>query len=210
MRGCEGKAAARVGRPDSSIPHLRPILDAANELLEPVLGEPSVRRAITASPRNTACTDPYLYGATRMPQPPHVPTPGIDTGEFDRHDAAASAAAQHLGFEGRCYGSKSGYRDRHPHHLVIFNANVCTRRDGKIWWGDLDVTVTFREIRALAEELGVTVYVLRELDARFDTAEAPLFHQAVYATDWHDDGFVPTREWAVEEGRRRRGSTPGT
>lgn len=127
----------------------------------------------------------------------------LDTGEFDRDDTAARAAAKHLGFEGRCYGSKSGYRDRHPDHLVIFNANVCTREHGKIWWGDLDVTVTFRELRALAQELEVPVYVLRELDARFDTADAPHFDRAAYVTAWNEQDLVPTRRWAIEEAARR-------
>lgn len=140
-----------------------------------------------------------------MPQPPHISTPHmLETGEFDRRDAAARAAVRHLGFDGRCYGSWSGYRDRHPDHLAIKNANVCTLQHGKIWWGDLDVTVNVRELRALARELGVTLYVLREMAARFDTAENPQFHEASYATDWHDDGFVPTRQWAVEEALRRR------
>lgn len=139
-----------------------------------------------------------------MSQPPHVQPPDpLETGEFDRHDAAAQAAARHLGFAGWCYGSMSAYRERYPEHLTIKNANICTKEHGKIWWGDLDVTANVDELRALARELGVTVWVLRESAARFRTAHAPEFHEASYATDWHEDGFVPTLAWAVAEGRRR-------
>nr|HPI82220.1 hypothetical protein [Candidatus Paceibacterota bacterium] len=37
-------------------------------------------------------------------------------------------------------GSKSGYRDRYPENLVVFNANIVTKKRGKVWHGDLDVT----------------------------------------------------------------------
>ena len=140
-----------------------------------------------------------------MPQPPHRPIPGaFETGEFDRHDDVARIAVKHLGFEGRCYGSMSEYRARNVDHLTIKNANVCTREHGKIWWGDLDVTETVGELRALARELGVIVFVLREMEARFENADAPRLHNASYATDWHQDGFLPTLTWSVQEQERRR------
>lgn len=98
-----------------------------------------------------------------MPHPPHVLTPGaLDTREFARRDAVARLAAEHLGPEGICYGTMSAYHARTPGHLTIKNANVCTREHGKVWWGDLDVTANVRELRALAQALGTTVFVIPE------------------------------------------------
>jgi hypothetical protein len=45
-----------------------------------------------------------------------------------------------LGEPGRMVGySKTLYMDAHSDHAVVFNANVCFN-DGKVWWGDLDLT----------------------------------------------------------------------
>ena len=47
--------------------------------------------------------------------------------------------------EGLLYGrmissSKSGYRNRFPENEVYFNANIFVLGEGKIWYGDIDVT----------------------------------------------------------------------
>jgi hypothetical protein len=34
---------------------------------------------------------------------------------------------------GRCFGSKSGYRLRHPRNFFIPNANIFSHKHGKIW-----------------------------------------------------------------------------
>ena len=64
--------------------------------------------------------------------------------------------------------SKSYYRDRNPNSVCYFNANIVTAKEGKIWYGDLDLTKDGETIKAIAEEYGVTLYVLREMDARFE------------------------------------------
>jgi hypothetical protein len=82
-----------------------------------------------------------------------------------------SPAASHLGFPGRMISaSKSGYKERNPDCLVIFNSNVCTEK-GKIWWGDLDVTKSKDALSELAKETGETIYVLFEMDGRFEHEE---------------------------------------
>ena len=63
-------------------------------------------------------------------------------------------------------------------NLTVFNANVCTAA-GKIWYGDLDVTRDEHMLRALAELLGEKVYVLREMDARFEDEANPKLDKAV-------------------------------
>lgn len=65
-------------------------------------------------------------------------------------------------------GSKSAYLDRYPEHLVIFNANIFTKKSGKIWFGDLDVTLDFDNLKEIADELNEDLYILREMDGRFE------------------------------------------
>jgi hypothetical protein len=62
---------------------------------------------------------------------------------------------------------------------VVFNANVLTRSEGKIWYGDLDLTKDEDDLRLLAKAKGEAVYVLREKDARFMTESNPRWDEAV-------------------------------
>ena len=68
--------------------------------------------------------------------------------------------------------SKSGYRDRNPDHLVIFNANIITEHE-KIWYGDIDISISGETLLSLANAFGVDIYVLYEIDARFDNEDNP-------------------------------------
>ena len=77
-------------------------------------------------------------------------------------------------------GSKSMYSEWNPEHIVVFNSNVCTLEDGKIWYGDIDITVDADKLTMLAKQLDRTVYVLYEMDARFDHEDKPLFNNAVF------------------------------
>jgi hypothetical protein len=94
-------------------------------------------------------------------------------------ETQSQVAVRLLGMPGRMIsGSKSGYDRAHPGHVVVFNANICTRSNGKIWYGDLDITKDEAMLKALAEALGEDVFVLSEHDARFETAAAPRFDRA--------------------------------
>jgi hypothetical protein len=84
-----------------------------------------------------------------------------------------------LGMCGRMLsGSKSGYDKAHPGNVVVFNANVCTKKLGKIWFGDIDVTRDEAKLKELAGKLGEPVYVLYEQDARFENETNPKFDMA--------------------------------
>ena len=77
--------------------------------------------------------------------------------------------------------SKSSYMVANPTHHVIFNANLCTKSAGKIWFGDLDLDLAtdqadLLELRSL---VGEDIFVLHEMDARFDNEHSPKFDQAV-------------------------------
>ena len=84
-----------------------------------------------------------------------------------------------LGFPGALISwSKSDYMDRNPNNIVIFNANVCTK-EGKIWFGDLDITLDIHKLIKLAKSLNTEVYVLYEMDDRFDTENSPLLDKYI-------------------------------
>lgn len=86
---------------------------------------------------------------------------------------------KYLGYLGcMIWPSKSRYRSSNPDNLVVFNANVCV--DGKkVWYGDIDVTKSINDLRALAKELKREVYVLNEMDGRFDHEDDPLINNYV-------------------------------
>lgn len=80
-------------------------------------------------------------------------------------------------------GSKTGYLLQYPNNLPVFNANLCTEKRGKIWYGDLDITKDKKVLSDLAVSLGEKLYVLREMDARFDNESSPKFERAVAVFD---------------------------
>jgi len=80
---------------------------------------------------------------------------------------------EHKLYVGRMVGgSKSGYRHSHPDNLVVFNANIITKKSGKIWYGDIDITVSFETLKDIADELKEDLYILRESDARFENEKS--------------------------------------
>ena len=84
---------------------------------------------------------------------------------------------------GRMIGSsKSIYRYDNPDHLVVFNANLCTGKN-KIWHGDLDLTLDYNKIQKLSNILKTKLYVLYEMDARFENEKKPLLNKAILICD---------------------------
>jgi hypothetical protein len=65
-------------------------------------------------------------------------------------------------------GSKSGYREMYPDHKVVFNANIITKSRLKCWYGDIDLDLDRDDLKLIAKDLGEPLYVLREMDARFE------------------------------------------
>ena len=91
-------------------------------------------------------------------------------------------ASEILGVCGRMIdASKSDYSRAHPTHVVVFNSNVCTK-NGKIWYGDIDVTLDEDKLKLLADELDEKIYVLYEMDARFDNEDSPKLDNAVWTS----------------------------
>lgn len=89
-----------------------------------------------------------------------------------------------LGYPGRMIsGSKSFYMSKHKKNIVIFNANLCDSSGAKIWHGDLDITLDEDNLVLLAKKLKTTLYVLREMDGRFENEANPKLERALYVTD---------------------------
>jgi len=91
-------------------------------------------------------------------------------------------ATQILGWNGAMIsGSKSGYTQRNPKNMAIFNANVIAMGTlpEKIWYGDLDLTLSLDKLKELSASIGQEIRVLREMDARFENEEKPLVQKFV-------------------------------
>lgn len=70
---------------------------------------------------------------------------------------------------GRMIGySKSGYLEKFPDNEVYFNSNIFSLGEGKLWYGDLDITRDRENLEKIASEIGKDLYVLREMDGRFE------------------------------------------
>lgn len=99
----------------------------------------------------------------------------------DLAEQHAEAIEETLGYSGRMISlSKSGYEQCFPERAPIFNANVCLAA-GKIWHGDLDLTLDEPKLVELARRVGETVFVLYEHDARFENEDEPLLEKEVYS-----------------------------
>ena len=94
-------------------------------------------------------------------------------------DLRCEKADKYLGLCGRLLsGSKSRYLEQYDDHIVVFNANVFVK-DGKLWFGDLDISKDGEKLQNLANDIGESVYVLREMDGRFDNEKNPPLKKAV-------------------------------
>ena len=63
--------------------------------------------------------------------------------------------------------SKSSYRDKYPDNEIYFNANIFVLGEGKIWYGDIDITKEKEQLENVAREIGKDLYILTEMDGRF-------------------------------------------
>lgn len=67
--------------------------------------------------------------------------------------------------------SKSRYREEFPDNEIYFNANIFVLGEGKIWYGDIDVTKEKEQLENVAGEIGKDLYILSEIDGRFGNEE---------------------------------------
>jgi hypothetical protein len=95
-------------------------------------------------------------------------------------------AEEKLGHAGRLIaGSKSGYYSAYPENVPIFNSNVVVKTGAfggtveKIWHGDLDLTKDCQKLRKLSDAIEKPVFVITEMDGRFENEENPLINQYI-------------------------------
>ena len=67
--------------------------------------------------------------------------------------------------------SKSEYRHQNPNNEVYFNANIFVLGEGKVWYGDIDVTKDTPTLQKIATQAGVDLYILSEMDGRFENEQ---------------------------------------
>lgn len=101
-------------------------------------------------------------------------------------------------------GSKSGYRQRYPENKVVFNANIIIPSEGKVWYGDLDITLDHEKLLEVVKEINEPLYILQEFCCRFGeedkTKTKELMSRAVYTINL--DG-------SIKEGKTFLGYTLG-
>jgi len=91
---------------------------------------------------------------------------------------------KHLGFPGvMLSGSKDAPKSKFGTHFVVWNSNIVVEGYGKVWYGDFNITRSEGVLIALARDLGRKVYVLREMDGRFDNEKTPKTDHAIFITD---------------------------
>ena len=101
-------------------------------------------------------------------------------------EEAIAIINKHLGMMGRLISnSKYDYEKRNPDNIVVFNANVFA--DGympnKLWWGDIDITEDSQKLSLAAQEIGATLYILKEMDGRFTNELQPNYKEkAIWST----------------------------
>lgn len=69
--------------------------------------------------------------------------------------------------------SRTTYLRKYPDNDVYFNANIVIKKYGKIWYGDLDITRDSEHLKNVANSVGEDLYILREMDARFENENLP-------------------------------------
>jgi len=81
-----------------------------------------------------------------------------------------------LGFPGKMIaGSKGRFRHNNPTAFAVFNSNLVTQTGKKVWHGDLNLSdkKTISDLKTCSNVVGETLYVLYEMDARFENESNP-------------------------------------
>jgi len=75
-------------------------------------------------------------------------------------------------------------------HFCVWNANVITKTHGKVWFGDLNITKDAPVLEKIALAIGEPIYILRESDCRFNTANDSieiLIKKAIWRTQGNNN-----------------------
>lgn len=97
--------------------------------------------------------------------------------------------------------SKSSYRNEYPDNLVVFNANIVLNKEDsfeKIWYGDLDITKDYKKLKKISNKIDYKIFVLYEMDARFENEYKPKIKEAVWNSDIKE---TPNYKWYMEKNK---------
>ena len=78
-----------------------------------------------------------------------------------------------FGFPGRLLETSKSNAD------IIHNGNIVIEDYGKIWYGDIHKINDQEKLQKLADKLNKKIFVLREMDGRFENENNPLIDKAV-------------------------------
>lgn len=89
--------------------------------------------------------------------------------------------------EGRMIdASKSFYWEKFPNNITYFDITIITLSQGRVWWGDLDITFDGSKLEQVAKELKEDLYVLRTNDVYRENENKPneeLIKAAIWSTE---------------------------
>ena len=74
--------------------------------------------------------------------------------------------------------------------VCVWNGNLVSPSRGKVWFGDLNLTREGEKLKEVAKAAGETLYVLREMDCRFDT-ENDSVELLLQRAKWNTDQEIP-------------------
>lgn len=84
-------------------------------------------------------------------------------------------------------GSKSFYRSKFPENKVYFNANIFIEGIGKVWYGDLDITLDSGKLQEIANQIKKPFFVLSEMDGRFEFQDRKDYKTAAKASFYPEE-----------------------
>jgi len=114
-----------------------------------------------------------------------------------KHNDYSHIISDKIGIIGEmCGGSKTGYRNSNPDHLVVFNANIIVNGE-KVWFGDIDISIHRISLQTIAVEENIDIYILREMDGRFEYEDDPQINKAVAV--FYGDGKVKYDKYVEQE-----------
>ena len=114
-------------------------------------------------------------------------------------------AMELFGFAGMMISaSKSRYSTRNPKNLAVFNSNFIVMEPTpiKIWYGDIDITVSLDKLKELSKAIGKEIRVLREMDARFKYEDEPRVEAYVVRVEpdgTHELGSIECNYYSHED-----------
>jgi hypothetical protein len=73
---------------------------------------------------------------------------------------------------------------------------------GKVWYGDLNLTLDYIVLKSIADTLDTKLYVLWEMDARFGEETKPL-NELIEKSVWNTTEDKPTKEWYKKKMKKK-------